>query len=138
MRVLSPLADAWPTEAQPRMNRFYAAEPTPTVTGSNADHRLPISAHDVANLAQALASRLGVGEGGAVSRARQSTWLDAAARDLQNNRGASVIIAGETQPPEVHALVQQMNSRAWKHRHNRAAAAECDCWQSTGITARVS
>ncbi len=96
-------------EAQPRMNRFYAAEPTPTITGSNADHRLPISARDVAKLARALASRLGLGEGGAILP-EASTWLDAAARDLQANNGASIIIAGETQPPEVHALVQQMNS----------------------------
>ena len=43
-------------------------------------------------------------------RGDAATWVDAAARDLQNNRGASVIIAGETQPPEVHALVQHMNS----------------------------
>ena len=43
-------------------------------------------------------------------RGDAATWVDAAARDLQKNRGASVIIAGETQPPEVHALVQHMNS----------------------------
>ena len=99
-------------KAQPRMNRFYAAEPTPTITGSNADHRLPISARDVAKLAQALASRLGIGEGGAICREpRRTAWVDAAARDLQNNRGASIVIAGETQPPEVHALVQHMNAR---------------------------
>ena len=27
-----------------RMNRFYAAEPTPTITGSNADHRIAVAA----------------------------------------------------------------------------------------------
>ena len=31
-------------------------------------------------------------------------------RDLEANRGQSIVIAGETQPPEVHALVAQINA----------------------------
>ena len=95
------------TNAQ--MNRFYAAEPTPTITGSNADHRLPIAAREIGPLAKALAARLGVGKENTVFSSDAAKWLDAAARDLQANHGASVVIAGENQPPEVHALVQQMN-----------------------------
>src|SRR5207244_5461067 len=44
-----------------QMNRFYAAEPTPTVTGSNADHRIAVAAADIAALAQALAAEVGIG-----------------------------------------------------------------------------
>ncbi len=94
-----------------QMSRFYAAEPTPTVTGSNADHRLPLAARDIGRLAQALAARLGVSsDENATVSSEAAKWLDAATRDLLRNRGASVIVAGETQPPEVHALVQAMNS----------------------------
>src|SRR5438046_9536157 len=44
-----------------RMNRFYAAEPTPTITGSNADHRVAVSAQDILSLTQIIASNLGIG-----------------------------------------------------------------------------
>ena len=91
-----------------RMSRFYAAEPTPTITGSNADHRLAISAKDILPLARTIAARLGIGSV-AAGNAEHSDWVAAVVRDLQNNRGASIVIAGETQPPELHALVNEMN-----------------------------
>ena len=43
------------------MNRFYAAEPTPTITGSNADHRIAVAARDILPLAQTIAAELGIG-----------------------------------------------------------------------------
>ncbi len=92
------------------MSRFYAAEPTPTVTGANADHRLPVAARDILPIAQALLAQTGGGAGGGNLAASTAKWIASAARDLQANRGASVVLAGETQPPEVHALVAQMNA----------------------------
>ena len=91
-----------------RMNRFYAAEPTPTITGSNADHRIPVAARDILPLAQAIAARIGMGAGPPASI--DDRWVAAVTQDLVANRGASVVIAGETQPPEVHALVAQINA----------------------------
>jgi len=89
------------------MNRFYAAEPTPSITGSNADHRLPVASHEIRPIAAALAALL---RGEASSAPKSATvWLAAAARDLRAHAGASIVIAGETQPPEVHTLVAQMN-----------------------------
>ena len=37
-------------------------------------------------------------------------WIAAVVRDLNASRGESVVIAGETQPPELHSLVAQMNA----------------------------
>ena len=37
------------------------------------------------------------------------SWIPALVRDLQNHRGASLVIAGEQQPPAVHALAHAMN-----------------------------
>ena len=91
------------------MSRFYAAEPTPTITGSNADHRLPIAAHAMPALASALAALVGTGGAAADVPAAANEWLWAAAQDLRAHPGASIVIAGETQPPEVHALVAQIN-----------------------------
>ena len=92
-----------------RMNRLYVAEPTPTITGSNADHRIAVAAHDILPLAQAIASKLGT-TGLLKKKTNNEDWIDAVAGDLKANRGEGVIIAGETQPPEVHALMSEMNA----------------------------
>ncbi|HUJ15236.1 MAG TPA: TAT-variant-translocated molybdopterin oxidoreductase, partial [Thermoanaerobaculia bacterium] len=87
------------------MNRLYAIEPMPTVTGSMADHRLPRRASDVAQYAQAIAAS---GEQRAVSG--DAGWINAVARDLAAHRGAALVIAGDAQPPEVHAAAHAMTS----------------------------
>jgi molybdopterin-containing oxidoreductase family iron-sulfur binding subunit len=83
------------------MNRLYVAEPSPTMTGAMADHRLPISAGEIAGLAQALA-------GGNTQDG--SAWLRAAAAELKQHAGKSLVIAGESQPAAVHALAHQINA----------------------------
>src|SRR5436309_7700115 len=60
----------------PEMNRLYVVEPTPSVTGATADHRLPLRASDVEGFARALAAELGLG-GSAVPPAGAEKWLDA-------------------------------------------------------------
>lgn len=92
------------------MSRFYAAEPTPTITGSNADHRLPVAAHSIPALAAALAALVGAGGAGADVPAAANEWVWAAAQDLRAHAGASILIAGETQPAAVHALVAEINA----------------------------
>ncbi|MBA3543760.1 MAG: TAT-variant-translocated molybdopterin oxidoreductase [Chthoniobacterales bacterium] len=91
------------------MSRFYAAEPTPSITGSNADHRLPLAAAEVAKVAAALAAFIGAGGEGATIPPSATGWVWAAAQDLRASRGAGIVLAGETQPPEVHALVARIN-----------------------------
>jgi MoCo/4Fe-4S cofactor protein with predicted Tat translocation signal len=92
------------------MSRFYAAEPTPSITGSNADHRLPVAAADIPKIAAALAALVGSGGEGADVPSSANEWVWSAAQDLRANAGASLVIAGETQPPEVHAFVAQINA----------------------------
>ncbi|MBX5496306.1 MAG: 4Fe-4S dicluster domain-containing protein, partial [Bryobacteraceae bacterium] len=93
------------------MNRLYVAEPAITSTGSVADHRLPIRAVDVEPLARALAAEVGaaVEEAPGKLSETQRAWVKAAAADLRRARGHSVVIAGEGQPPAVHALAHVMN-----------------------------
>ena len=100
---------------QGTMNRLYAVEPAPTITGTMADHRLALPSHLVPGLAQAIARKLEVkvaptaaATATAVSPARQK-WIDAVAGDLREHRGASLVVAGETQPAFVHALAHAMN-----------------------------
>jgi molybdopterin-containing oxidoreductase family iron-sulfur binding subunit len=91
------------------MNRLYVVEPTPSVTGSSADHRLPLRASEVEQFARGLAALVGLGGSGTLSPAAQK-WLDAVASDLAKHRGSSLVVAGEFQPAEVHALAHAINA----------------------------
>ncbi|MFZ0738217.1 MAG: TAT-variant-translocated molybdopterin oxidoreductase [Candidatus Acidiferrales bacterium] len=95
--------------AQSNMNRLYVVESTPTNTGAMADHRLALRASEVGGFARALAAALGLeGYAGAETKV-PATWLAALARDMQKHRGASLVLAGDAQPPAVHALAHAMN-----------------------------
>jgi molybdopterin-containing oxidoreductase family iron-sulfur binding subunit len=99
------------TEEHAVMNRLYVFEPMPTATGAKADHRQPLRAGDVEELAWALATGIGAAHG-----PKQGDnpdiykWVGPIARDLQGHKGTSLVIAGEHQPPIVHALAHVMNN----------------------------
>ena len=63
----------------------------------------------MANSLARLAAKLGLGGSGTLTPAVQK-WLDAVAGDLQKNRGKSLVVAGEFQPAEVHALAHAINA----------------------------
>ncbi|NJN18949.1 MAG: TAT-variant-translocated molybdopterin oxidoreductase [Oscillochloris sp.] len=92
------------------MNRLYAIESAPTLTGANADHKLALRPSQVTAAAGVLANLLGVaGVTGNVPPEAQA-WLAAAAADLQEAGAAGLVVAGAAQPPEVHALAYAMNA----------------------------
>jgi molybdopterin-containing oxidoreductase family iron-sulfur binding subunit len=74
------------------MNRLYVIESTPSSTGAKADHRLSRQAWAIVHFIPELASR--------------HEYIS----DLRANPGASIVLAGENQPPVVHALVHQLNA----------------------------
>ena len=92
------------------MTRLYAVESTPTSTGAVADHRLPMSTHEVGQFALAVAAALGLGPGGQVG-GHAADLARAVAADLQANAGAGLVAAGETASPELHILALAMNER---------------------------
>jgi len=102
------------------MNRLYVVEPTFTVTGMNADHRLRLAAQDVENyllvLAAELASKHAIDLGPVKDVAKgdaskiPAKWIAAVAKDLAGARAKSVIVAGARQPARVHALVHALNA----------------------------
>jgi len=95
-----------------KLNRLYMVEPMTTSTGSMADHRWPLRASEVEAFARQLAVAVGVSiPGGApASTAVPADAVSAIGRDLSAHRGASIVIAGEHQPPFVHALAHAMNA----------------------------
>jgi molybdopterin-containing oxidoreductase family iron-sulfur binding subunit len=96
---------------QNEMSQFYAVESSPTVTGSNADHRLPVRAAEIENFARTLAEKLGAISNSAIRNPQSAieNWLSAIAEDLLQNRGESIVIVGENQPSQVHALAHLLN-----------------------------
>ena len=80
-------------------------------TGSVADHRLPARASDIEGIARALhAAVTGGGAASGAGPAEFDKWVAAAAKDLQANRGAGVVVAGDRRPPAVHAIAQALNA----------------------------
>ncbi|MHC4956868.1 MAG: TAT-variant-translocated molybdopterin oxidoreductase [Planctomycetota bacterium] len=79
-------------------NRLYAVESSPTLTGAMADHRQAVKPSEVEAIAEQLA-----GSGG-------SKAVQAARKDLEANKGASLVVAGPWATPRTHALVHQINA----------------------------
>src|ERR1700689_3391233 len=94
-------------------NRLYVVESMPTSTGAMADHRKPVRASEIGGIAQRLAAEVGVASANGGENNSQNIsadWTRAVAKDLQQHRGSSLVIAGEEQPPCVHALAHAMNA----------------------------
>jgi len=91
------------TDRPDRMTRLYAVEGMPTVTGSRADHRLPLKPRH-----RSVARRLAAAAGAAAASSQTAggplppgvlKWIAAVANDLAAHRGAGLVIAGESQRP---------------------------------------
>jgi molybdopterin-containing oxidoreductase family iron-sulfur binding subunit len=95
------------------MNRLYVVETTTTLTGGTADHRLGVSPRTVIDFALDCARALGFSgielNRAEVAPAVPAEWLAAVVEDLQAARGRSLVLAGRSQPPTVHALAHWMN-----------------------------
>ena len=91
-------------------NRLYSVESSPSNTGTKADHRLLLRASDISAFGRAVAAQLGVAgvTAGSLPESAQA-WLGPLVKDLQNARGRSLVVAGEGQPADVHALAHAMN-----------------------------
>jgi MoCo/4Fe-4S cofactor protein with predicted Tat translocation signal len=99
------------TSGRREMSRLYVVESTVTNTGSVADHRLPIRPSEIEGFAREAAAQLGVqvAQSGTLGKIAHFNWIEAVAKDLNQHRGSSLVIAGDSQPPVVHALAHAMN-----------------------------
>jgi len=99
---------------KPEMNRLYVIESTPTTTGANADHVWRIKPNQMKAFAQTLASDLltvGKGSGATYFGISPDNVVPLEIiRAVQKDLGSSLILVGDEQPPEVHALAHLMNA----------------------------
>jgi len=92
------------TENNREMNRLYVIEPTPSNTGACADHAWAVKPSEIEGLVRELAAESRQGPG-------SQPWIEHLIHDLEQHRGASIVMAGEGQPPLIHALVHSINNR---------------------------
>jgi MoCo/4Fe-4S cofactor protein with predicted Tat translocation signal len=95
--------------AKAEMNRLYVAEPTPTPTGSIADHRLPVRASQVEAMVRALSEAVAGGSAPSIGNEDIDKFLASAAKDLAAAKNRGLVVVGERQPPAVHALAHHIN-----------------------------
>ncbi len=121
------------------MNRLYAADAALTPTVVAADDHIQVKPSRIATLLDALANKLGVpGVSTTAELNGSSDFINHLAADLKSHRGASIVVAGPSQPAAVHALVWAIND----HLGNLGATitltddpAEPDPLQSESVAA---
>ena len=107
------------------MNRLYVVENRFTLTGALADHRLRCPASQIAVITHALAAKILAGTNdsalGTVMGSVQGPaafggntfdeqWITGLANDLMAKPGASLVLAGSSQPVAVQLLAYAMNA----------------------------
>ncbi|MDY3561481.1 4Fe-4S dicluster domain-containing protein [Gemmata sp. JC673] len=103
------------------MNRLYVVEPTYTVTGTMADHRLRLAASQIGAYLVALAKELKAAHAKALKKPDAlpdrfpaapefpEKWVKAVAKDVAVHAGRGLVVVGPRQPAWVHALAHAMN-----------------------------
>lgn len=94
------------------MNRLFVAEPMFTVTGMTADERLPIASSKIGRLIVEIARMLDVPVQAQVTgelTPQEQKWAQVVAGELKAHAGESLLVVGEAQPPEVHAIAHAIN-----------------------------
>jgi MoCo/4Fe-4S cofactor protein with predicted Tat translocation signal len=107
-----------------RPNRLYVVEPTFTVTGMNADNRLRLAASQIGEFLADIVAKLAKDllktfpadmapllkellERAPAPAGPWGDWVEKVSKDLAQHR--SVVVVGERQPAEVHALAHLAN-----------------------------
>ena len=96
------------TENSREMNRLYVVETTPSNTGAMADHTWTVKPSEFEAVAKSIAAGV-IAQSQAGTATVNLPWIEPLVRDLQQHRGASIVVAGDNQPPFIHALAHAMN-----------------------------
>ncbi len=91
--------------------RLFMAEPTPSLTGANAQQKISVAPSRMPLLARAIAAKLGAGGAVAGLTAEEFGWASSAAQALASNAGSSLLTVARHSPAELHALAAVVNRR---------------------------
>jgi molybdopterin-containing oxidoreductase family iron-sulfur binding subunit len=95
-----------------KMNRLWSVESTFSSTGAMADHRLGLRSDLALPFLLALDAAIGGGAAPAsefLKEQKVATFIKHLSDELKANTGRSVLIAGRSQSPDVHAMVAKIN-----------------------------
>ncbi|WP_206108151.1 TAT-variant-translocated molybdopterin oxidoreductase [Paludisphaera soli] len=112
LRHARAFADRRDPEAESPL-KLVAFEPTPTLTGAAADRRTPVASADVLLVAAALAKALKVEGAPDLDGKRiepHAAAIAALAAELEAKKGKALVVVGDAQPAEVHALGLAINA----------------------------
>lgn len=94
-----------------KRNRMYVVESSYSMTGGNADDRLPIRAGRIEAVARALAKGLGLPTEVPELTERETAFVSAMLVDLQKAGKHALVTAGPQQSARVHALANLINAQ---------------------------
>ena len=109
-----------PETAPGGMNRLYVIEPSVSVTGAAADHRLTLLPSEIEPLLEQLLTAVSSASTqlpSAQSDSVAARFTAAAARDLASHRGRSLVVGGPRLRARAHALVHALNQRLENVEH---------------------
>jgi molybdopterin-containing oxidoreductase family iron-sulfur binding subunit len=103
------------TDGKSEMSRLYVIETTPTTTGAAADHHWAVKPSDVERITRTVASFISSpgkepADLGPPFDGEEVGRFLPISHDLEQHKGASIVIVGKEAPPAVHALAHAMNS----------------------------
>ena len=93
-------------------SRLYVVESTPSLTGARADHRRPMRPAEIEAFARAVAGAVGTARSPSQTRLAGmpvDPFVTTVANDLAAHAGKSLVLAGDAEPPAVHALAHLAN-----------------------------
>jgi molybdopterin-containing oxidoreductase family iron-sulfur binding subunit len=91
--------------------QLHVVEPAWTLTGAAADFRLALAPQQVGEVARAVARQLGLDLGEPGLSDPEHAFAKRAAAAVAGAQGRALVLVGEAQPPELHALCHWINSR---------------------------
>jgi molybdopterin-containing oxidoreductase family iron-sulfur binding subunit len=94
-----------------KRNRMYVIESSYSLTGGNADDRLPLRAGRIEAVARALAKGLGLPTEVPELTERETAFVSAMLQDLQEAGKHALVTAGPQQSAQVHALAHLINAQ---------------------------
>jgi len=94
-----------------KRQRIHVAEPAWTLTGAAADFRIALRPQIVRELARDVANACGANLGTAQLPDYARDFAQRVSKELVAARGKALVLAGESQPAEVHALCHWINAQ---------------------------
>ena len=95
----------------PTMLRHYAIEAAPTLSGSNADHKMVLPVEAIGSVAVSLARGLGADLPDPGLPTDLAHRIASIVEDLRDRHGRALVLAGASLRPDIHALVHWINAK---------------------------